>query len=74
MTKQNVISNTHCHIQLSAVATSQPCDDLLVRPAGSHEVIHLLWTVHRGVHALSTLNHLHHIISFHALWKQMQTD
>lgn len=40
---------------------------LLVRPAGPHQVIHLGGTVCRRLHAFSTLNHLHNVVSFHSL-------
>ena len=56
------------------------CDDLettchiLVCPADCHEVIYLWWTVDRGIHSLSTFNHLHDIVSLHSLWTVIHPD
>lgn len=41
---------------------------LLVRPTCCHDVRHLWWAVHWGVHAFPTFNHLHNVVSFHPLW------
>lgn len=42
-------------------------DNLLVCPAGPHEVIHLWRTVWWGIHTRPTFNHLHDFVSFHSL-------